>query len=353
MIKEYANLFGNYRDAVVIIKDGLVTYANAAAERGLAVSPGMPAAEIFPDAFLEFEGDKFACALTLNGVDYSALSTIAEGGRIITLYASENGDREKKLLNDIGAKLRERVAEIKIASGILTPYIEKTGSDKMMRYNHIINKAGYVLQRMVGNMTYLEGADSEAFSPSNIDINEMIESLVDSASVFLGDNAPKIKYDIYDRNVILCVDKRKLLMAVLQLLSNSLKNTPSGGEITISVKKVKNCAVIEVADNGNGIDEDKLGDIWNPGRYTETSAESGVGTGLAIVQKIARLHGGMALLASTPGKGTKVSVIFPIVSSPYTTLRTYEVKYDSGLENILVQLADVIPYEKFAEKYTD
>lgn len=353
MIKEYSAVFGNYRDAVIIVNDGTVEYANTAAKRTLAVSEGMDAYEVFPAAFLEVEDDKFSCALTLNGADFSALSTKTDGVRVVTLYQSEDGGLEKMLLNDIGAKLRERVAEIKMASGILTPYIEQTGNEKMIRYNNIINKAGYVLQRMVGNMTYLEGCDSDKFSPANTDLNELIESAADSASAFLGDTIPEIKCDFFDRHIILYADRRKLLMAVLQLLSNSLKNTPPDGKINISVKKVKSCIVIEVADTGRGIDEDKLGDIWSSGRHRDTSAGNGVGTGLAIVQKIARIHDGMALLASTPGKGTKVSVILPIKKGPDNILSAYEMKFDSGLENIMVQLADVIPYERFGEKYTD
>ena len=53
MIKEYSAVFGNYRDAVVIVEDGAVKYANAAAVRSLNVAVGMAAEDVFPAAFLE------------------------------------------------------------------------------------------------------------------------------------------------------------------------------------------------------------------------------------------------------------------------------------------------------------
>lgn len=352
MKNEYASVFDHYRDAVIMIKDGAVIYANPAAVRSVEAYEGMKVSELFPEVFPDFRGETCSCALNIKGREYCAVVTAVEDVSVVTLYES-CGNIRQRLLSLVGTSLKERVTEIKMASGILTPYIENTGDEKMMRYNRIINKAGYILQRMVGNMTYLDSADGVAYDPSYVDLNSMVGDIAGSASAFLSSSSPEIKFVPSKDNVVSYCDRAKLELGIFQLLSNSLKNTPEGGEIVLSVGRIHGSAVIEVADNGSGIREDALGDIWNPDKLCDNAPENGVGMGLAIVQSIARLHGGMAILVSKPGVGTKVSLILPDRTEQANTLSSSNIKYDSGLENLMVQLADVIPFENFSEKFMD
>lgn len=352
MNHEYAAMFGHSPDAVIIIQNGVIIYANAAAEERVGAACETAADELFPENLLESCEEKLSCAITINGRGYSAVAARAEDVQIITLYDMEKDDELKQLMNSIGARLKERVAEIKMASGILTPHVESCGDEKVMRYSRVISKAGYVLWRMVGNMTYLAGGDSRIFEPENTDLAALAGDLVDSVPVFVGKSAPHIRFSAEAPGMIVCCDKSKLEMALLQLISNSVKNTGPDGEITVTVKKIRQCAVVEVADNGRGIKESELSRVWNVGAGGD-GTEHGIGTGLAIVQSIARLHGGMAMLISKPGCGTRVSILLPMKANMDNTLCSPGIKYDCGLENIMVQLADVIPFDHFSEKFMD
>ena len=352
MIHEYAAIFGHSPDAVIIIQDGVIIYANAAAEERVGARREMAASALFPVNLLESCEEKLSCALTVNGRGYSAVAALTGDTRIITLYDMEKDDEAKRLMNSIGARLKERVAEIKMATGILTPYVENCGDEKVMRYSRVISKAGYVLWRMVGNMTYLSGGDSRIFEPENTDLAAIAGDIANSVPVFVGKNAPHIRFAAETPGMIVCCDKGKIELALLQLISNSVKNTGPDGEITVTVKKIRQCAVIEVADNGKGIKESELSRVWNIATGGD-GPEHGIGTGLAIVQSIARLHGGMAMLISKPGCGTRVSILLPVKSDMDNTLCSPGIKYDCGLENIMVQLADVIPFDHFSEKFMD
>jgi signal transduction histidine kinase len=70
---------------------------------------------------------------------------------------------------------------------------------------------------------------------------------------------------------------------------------------------------MEVSDNGSGISEDVLPRIFDP--YFTTRA-SHRGLGLALVQGIARSHGGAVSVSSDPGRDTRFTVVFPIETAP-------------------------------------
>ncbi len=103
--------------------------------------------------------------------------------------------------------------------------------------------------------------------------------------------------------------------AVSNLLANALKYTPAGGRIALRATPRPDGSVeITVTDTGEGIAAEHLPHVFD--RFfqvnkTQASTTHGAGLGLAIVQTIMRLHGGTASIASTPGQGTTVTLVFP------------------------------------------
>jgi signal transduction histidine kinase/PAS domain-containing protein len=110
--------------------------------------------------------------------------------------------------------------------------------------------------------------------------------------------------------LLVLADRDKLLQVLLNLLSNAVKFTPAGGRITVSVRVESgepDSVVLEVADSGIGIPEDKLEAIFEPfvqiDRTLKNPAE-GTGLGLAISRELARGMGGDLSATSTPGAGS-------------------------------------------------
>ncbi len=106
--------------------------------------------------------------------------------------------------------------------------------------------------------------------------------------------------------------------ALSNLLDNALRYTPKGGHIDLTVRAgLFGGTEVEVSDSGTGIAAEHLPHVFERFyRAAEENAEptvpvSGFGLGLAIVKSIMELHGGTVAIASTPERGTTISLFFP------------------------------------------
>ncbi len=107
------------------------------------------------------------------------------------------------------------------------------------------------------------------------------------------------------RNLCVWGDKARLEEVLLNLLTNAIKFTEKGGEVSLFLRKADNEAEIEVKDTGIGIEPDFLEQIFQPFRQGTTNwfaSQSGLGIGLAIVREIIQMHGGR-VWAESPGRG--------------------------------------------------
>lgn len=105
-----------------------------------------------------------------------------------------------------------------------------------------------------------------------------------------------------------------LLRSVVQnLLSNAIRYTERGG-VLIGVRRRGSSARIDVIDTGPGIPEDKRAAIFREFERLPSASEGGVGLGLAIVERTARVLGATVTLASRPGRGSRFSVALPLAA---------------------------------------
>src|SRR5690606_28152661 len=113
----------------------------------------------------------------------------------------------------------------------------------------------------------------------------------------------------------LYADKRSLRQILLNLLSNSIKFTPSGGSVMVEagIEADGKLAVI-VRDTGIGMSADDIEIVLQPFGQVEsahTRSHNGTGLGLPISKSLAGLHGGSMVVESKVGKGTDITVRFP------------------------------------------
>jgi signal transduction histidine kinase len=106
-----------------------------------------------------------------------------------------------------------------------------------------------------------------------------------------------------------CVDARQIRQAVLNLLRNSLEAMPGGGRIDLRTAVRGDEVVIEVADTGPGIPEDRLDAVFEPFYSTKPH---GTGLGLALVRRIVGEHGGRIEVESAGG--ASIRLVLPLAS---------------------------------------
>ncbi len=119
-------------------------------------------------------------------------------------------------------------------------------------------------------------------------------------------------------DVSVMADSERLLQATWNLLSNALKFTPPGGHVDVLVDAHEDRAIVEVRDDGSGIDREALSWIFERFRQADASpsrVHGGLGLGLAIVRYIVELHGGR-VRGESAGKGCGATFTIELPKEP-------------------------------------
>ena len=178
-----------------------------------------------------------------------------------------------------------------------------------------INTEARRLTRMITAMLDLDRMESGKMVQHRelIDLGSVIAEAVDRQRT----NAPQhqfaIAFDLTPSEV--WADRDQITQVVTNLLSNAVKYAPEGGAITVGVVRLGDAAHCWVRDEGMGIPERSLEDVFE--RYsrvetTKTRTIQGTGLGLPIVREICQAHGGRVWVESLPGKGSTFHFTLPL-----------------------------------------
>lgn len=145
-------------------------------------------------------------------------------------------------------------------------------------------------------------------------INKIIERIIKVL------NPLALKKDIelsteYIKNINLQADGMKLSLAISNLIENSIKYTPNGGKVKVTIDADHQNVFVTVQDTGIGIDEEEQSKIFT--RFyrvdkTRDRGTGGTGLGLSITHSTILLHSGSIRVSSKEGKGTTFVVRLPI-----------------------------------------
>jgi len=175
------------------------------------------------------------------------------------------------------------------------------------------------LVRSLGDLAVLD-EPSFRLNPMRVDIAEVLDDVclrfaerATARGVSLRFDAPGAEPRAAE------VDIELFERAIANLLDNALKFTPTGGAVTVGVAQQAAELVVSVRDTGAGIAAAELPHLFDRlyqgprarSGVAPASSQEGKGLGLAIVHRIAELHGGSVAVASAPGQGTTVSLVLP------------------------------------------
>lgn len=124
----------------------------------------------------------------------------------------------------------------------------------------------------------------------------------------------KLRLDCPQDQLALEADPVRLKQMLANVLGNSIKFTPSGGEILLEVRTDPDRIRFAVRDTGIGISPEDQARLFQPFVQLDNSLariHAGTGLGLALVQRLANAHGGSVALESTPSFGTTVTLSLP------------------------------------------
>ncbi|MBX3446290.1 MAG: PAS domain-containing protein [Parvibaculaceae bacterium] len=195
------------------------------------------------------------------------------------------------------------------------------GHPRYNEYAQLINESGALLLDLISDildMSKIEAGKYEIHA-EELDAAHIVESCVRLMRGRAEENGIQLVKKIYcEAGGTITADERALKQILLNLLSNSVKFTPSQGVVTIEARACADAIRFVVRDTGRGIPTDQIGRLGQPFEQISTDAalaKQGSGLGLALVRSLAELHGGSMKIESEPDVGTVVTIDLPKVPS--------------------------------------
>ena len=145
-------------------------------------------------------------------------------------------------------------------------------------------------------------------------VNDLLNGTSDFVRPQLRERGLAFTTNVCEPSIRVRADREKVQQILLNLLSNALKFTPSGGRITLGCAERDGVVSVTVRDTGRGIAPDKLASIFEPFVQVDRRfkrEQEGIGLGLAISRELARAMGGDLTVESAEGEGATFDLRLP------------------------------------------
>lgn len=242
------------------------------------------------------------------------LANLSSAINIMASKLNQIDDQRKKFVSNVSHELRTPLASIKIMSESLlaTSQLDEAITREFLQD---IDTEVDRLNRIIDSLLYLVDIEKKdmllEYSYNNL--NEMIRSVLRQLLPLANKKNIHIKYYETDSIKLNC-DQDKLRQAMINIVGNAIKYTSNGGRVLIEMYRERDLVLIKVRDNGIGIPEKDLDNIFDRFyRVDEARARStgGSGLGLSIAQQIIHLHQGEIKVESQVNQGTIMTIILP------------------------------------------
>ncbi len=172
---------------------------------------------------------------------------------------------------------------------------------------HVMQRNARRLSEVVEKVTVLEQVDQGQATRHPISLAALTQSLLSSWRKKPISRAHDLNLDILSDIPLVNGDASYLNLAIEALLENAIKFSPEGGNITVRLWAEEGKVYLAVEDEGIGVSEEDCVHLFKPFYQvdgTTTRRFEGLGTGLAVVKEVARIHEGDVWVESAVGKGS-------------------------------------------------
>jgi PAS domain S-box-containing protein len=243
---------------------------------------------------------------------------LTEQRRVRTL--EDEGRRLTTFIAMLGHELRNPIAPIANAVSILQ--LEEPESERVRMCRDIIARQVAQLRRLVDDLLDIGRITTGKIhlAKERILLPEVLATAAEMVDPMVVERGHTLLMDVGEAPIWVHGDRARLVQVLGNLLNNAAKFTPAGGRIELRLRQSGDRAEISVRDNGQGIDPQRLPDIFNlfVQAGPEEARAGGLGLGLSLVQQLVALHGGdiSAFSVGQPGKGAEFVVSLPLEKAP-------------------------------------
>lgn len=209
--------------------------------------------------------------------------------------------------------------ELKTPLTIISGFAEllKSGNveeEKIKEFGGIIYKQSTNLQRLIDDLLKISKLEAnDAVIIEEMSLDELGDEVCDDLAIEIKNKNLNLVKD-FDR-VKAKVNGDMIKEAMMNLLTNAIKYNRDGGEIEFKIAKEDVFALVQISDNGIGIEEELLDRIFERFYVVDHSRSkkiSSTGLGLSIVKHIVEAHGGRIEVTSEIGKGSTFTIYLPL-----------------------------------------
>lgn len=173
------------------------------------------------------------------------------------------------------------------------------------------------LQTLVEDLRWLTELEEGRLEQTTVNLGDVLVEAVEMVQAMPGRGDKEVDLSLQEAPWPLGVvkgDRDLLILAFRNLLDNAIKFTGEEGQVQVRATDDENVAEIEVADTGPGIPEEEMPHIFEElYRGRQAKRVEGSGLGLALVQRIIKLHGGDIAVLSRDRQGTVITVRLPLI----------------------------------------
>jgi PAS domain S-box-containing protein len=265
----------------------------------------------------------------------------ADDGTLIGFAKVTRDLTERRLAQQREVEDARRLAEVEASNRAKTGFLAAMSHELRTPLNAIAGYAQLMQEGIAGPVSHQQQEYLSRIRSSQLHLLGIVNDLLNYGRIEAGevnyDVSPLSLHEVVERviamvapqaerkqlqlhqtsgalDVSALADQLKTEQIVLNLVSNAVKFTPEGGDVTVSCALRDGAATIEVHDTGPGIPEDMQDVIFDPfvqlGRSL-TSTQEGAGLGLAISRDLARAMRGDVTVRSTPGEGATFTLRLP------------------------------------------
>lgn len=236
------------------------------------------------------------------------LARLARSFNAMLAALAASKDQQAQLVSDAGHELRTPLTSLRTNIEVLMRTKDLPAADR----NELLADVDAQLKELttlVGDLVDLAKDDEkQQAEPELVDFDELVEHAVERAQR----RAMSVDFDVSLQPGQVYAQPALLERAVMNVLDNAAKWSPSGGQVNVSLK-ANGAWRLTVTDQGPGVAPEDLPRIFERFYRAPTArAMPGSGLGLAIVKRVVTSHGGTVDITSPPEGGTKVQIVLPL-----------------------------------------
>ena len=218
---------------------------------------------------------------------------------------------QKRLLNDVSHELRSPLARLQVAIEM-----GRQQPEKQVELMQRIEKESQRLDELVGNLLTLSRLEAGIHSGSDyFDINGLVESVTSDANFEAKGQNKQVVFS-HAGEVLVKGSMELMRRAIENVVRNAIFYTPEASQVVVSLTRQDRQVVINVCDNGKGVSEAKLAQLFQP--FVRISEDEqnikipGYGLGLAIAQRAVEIHHGSITAYNQSEGGLCIKICLPV-----------------------------------------